>query len=53
MGTFSNISITELRPSPISYRNQPIDLQSKSLDWFLYDIDLGRERVNRGIREVF
>ena len=21
----------------LSYRNQPIDLQSKSMDWFLYD----------------
>ena len=22
---------------PLSYRNQSIDLQSKSMDWFLYD----------------
>ena len=29
----------------ISYRNQSIDLQSKSMDWFLYDRDLCREGV--------
>ena len=29
-----------------SYRNQSIDLQSKSMDWFLYDRDLRCERVN-------
>ena len=28
-----------------SYRNQSIDLQSKSVDWFLYDRDLRYERV--------
>ena len=31
---------------PLSYRNQSIDLQSKSMDWFLYDNDLRHERVN-------
>ena len=30
----------------LSYRNQSIDLQSKSVDWFLYDRDLYQERVN-------
>ena len=30
----------------LSYRNQPIDLQSKSMDWFLYDNGLRHERVN-------
>ena len=30
---------------PKSYRNQSIDLQSKSMDWFLYDIGLRHERV--------
>ena len=30
---------------PISYRNQSIDLRSKSMDWFLYDIGLRNERV--------
>ena len=33
------------RQRPISYRNQSIDLQSKSMDWFLYDIGLRRQRV--------
>ena len=27
------------------YRNQSIDLQRKSMDWFLYDRDLHHERV--------
>ena len=31
---------------PLSYRNQPIGLQSKSVDWFLYDNGLRHERVN-------
>ena len=28
------------------YRNQSIDLESKSMGWFLYDRDLCHERVN-------
>ena len=32
---------------PLSYRNQSIDLQSKSLDWFLYDNSLRHERVKQ------
>ena len=31
----------------LSYRNQSIDLQSKSMDWVLYDRDLRHERVNK------
>ena len=31
----------------LSYRNQSIDLHSKSIDWFLYDGDLCHERVKR------
>ena len=31
----------------LSYRNQSIDLLSKSMDWFLYDRDLRHERVSR------
>ena len=31
----------------LSYRNQYIDLGSKSMDWFLYAIVLRHERVNR------
>ena len=30
----------------LSYRNQSIDLLSKSVDWFLYDRNLRHERVN-------
>ena len=30
----------------LSNRNQSIDLQSKSMDWFLYDRDLRHEKVN-------
>ena len=30
----------------VSYRNQFIDLQSKSIDWFLYDKGIRHERVN-------
>ena len=41
-----NVGILTLwRRRPISYRNQSIDLQSKSMDWFLYDIGLHCERV--------
>ena len=29
----------------ISYRNQSINLESKSMDWFLYDRDLHHEKV--------
>ena len=32
---------------PLSYRNQSIDLQSKSMDCFLYDRGLRHERVKR------
>ena len=34
-----NSFITEV----LSYRNQSIDLQSKLMDWFLYDKDLRHE----------
>ena len=30
----------------LSYRNQSIDLQTKSMDWFLYNRNLRHERVN-------
>ena len=42
----TNFFLTLSRPRPISYGNQSIDLHFKSMDWFLYDIDVGRERVN-------
>ena len=35
---------------PLSYRNQSIDLQSKSVDWFLYDNGLRHERVKATFR---
>ena len=34
-----------MREVPVIYRNQSIDLQSKSVHWFLYDRDLHHERV--------
>ena len=37
--------LTLSRRSPLSYRNQSIDLLYKSMDWFLYDNDLRLERV--------
>ena len=42
--------LTPSRLRPILYRNQSIDLQSKSMDWFLYDIGLQCERVNQILR---
>ena len=33
--------------SSLSYRNQSTDLQSKSMDWFLYDRELHHERVKQ------
>ena len=36
---------------PSSYRNQFIDLRSKSIDWFLYDNCLRHVRVKQLIRE--
>ena len=38
-------TLTLSRRRPISSRNQSIDLQSKSIDWFLDDIGLRRERL--------
>ena len=37
--------LTLSRRRPLLYRNQGIDLQSKSIDWFLYDNGLRLERV--------
>ena len=36
----------------ISYRNQTIDLRSKSMDWFLYDIGPHHERVKQMVRSI-
>ena len=43
--TFTDSFLTLSRRRSISYRNQSIDLLCKSMDWFLYDIGLRRERV--------
>ena len=37
----------------LSYRNQFIDLKLKSVDWFLYDKDLRRERVKKQYETSF
>ena len=36
---------------PLSYRNVSIDLQSKSVDWFLYDNALRQERLYKTNRK--
>ena len=42
-----SVDLIRSRPRLRSYRNQSIDLQSKSMEWFLNYIGLGRERVNK------
>ena len=44
-----NLFLTLSWRRPISHRNQSINLLCKSMDWFLYDIGLRREKVNRFI----
>ena len=34
-----------------SYRKQSVDLQSKSIDWFLYDGNIGRWKVREKKRK--
>ena len=36
---------------PLLYGNQSIDLQSKSMDWFLYNNDLHHERVKDSLKK--
>ena len=44
---FSNVS-RSWREETLAYATlQSIDLHSKSVDWFLYDRDLCRDRVNK------
>ena len=43
--TFSQTSLTVSWRRSLSYRNQSIDLLCKVMDMFLYDRDLGHERV--------
>ena len=40
-------TLTLSRRRSISYRNQYNDLLYKSMDWFLYNIGLRRERVKK------
>ena len=40
--------LTFSRRKSLSYRNQSIDLHSKSMDWFLYDRNLRHKRVKGG-----
>ena len=47
-----NASLTLSWGRPLSYRNQSIDLPSKSMDWFLYDNGLRQERV-KGPRNCY
>ena len=45
VGRIVKVSLTHLTlylPMAPSYRNQSVDLQSKSADWFLYDENIGR-----------
>ena len=44
-GNNDNWRLTLSWRRPLSYRNQSIDLRSKSMDWFLYDNGLCHERV--------
>ena len=34
-----------------SYRNESVDLQSKSTDWFLHDGNIRRERVKDLVKQ--
>ena len=43
--SYSTNGLTLSWQRSLSYRNQSIDFQSKSMNWFLYDRDLRHERV--------
>ena len=36
----------------LSYRNQSVDLQSKSTDWFLYYGNIGRKKVKSKLKQI-
>ena len=38
-------SLKSLMTGSLSYRNQSTDLHSKTMNWFLYDMELRHERV--------
>ena len=51
---FSNIKTSTLSwRRSLSYRNQFIELQSKSMDWFLYDSNLRHEKVRAYLTPFF
>ena len=52
METQNTLLILSWRRS-LSYRNRPINLRSKSMDWFLFDKDLRHERFKRPLRYCF
>ena len=43
--------LKHFRPMLKSYRNQLIDLYCKSIDWFLYDDNIGLKRVEKASSE--
>ena len=49
--TSSSFFLTLSCRRSLSYRNQSIDMWSKSVDWFLYDNGLRHERVNKNTEE--
>ena len=44
------IRLTLSRRRPLSYGNQSIDLQSKSIDWFLYDNGICHKELSKYLR---
>ena len=48
-----SLTLTLPRRRPLSYRNQSIDLRSKSMDWFPYDNGLRLERVKYFVLRLF
>ena len=47
ISAIGHANLTLSRRRPLSNRNQSTDLQSKSMDWFLYDNGLRHERVKQ------
>ena len=47
---FNHLHLTFSWRGPLSYRNQSIDLRSKSVDWFLYDNGFRHERVKKKLK---
>ena len=50
---FKTFDLTHSWRRPLSCRNQSIDLQSKSIDWFLYDNGLRHQRVKGATKSYF